>query len=389
MDDPARRGYLAARPPPSMRIFFDARELYFLTQFVPVQRVLRERGVETRFVAYHNRGALHERIRRGFEREELPTEWVESKEDGLALYQRERPDWVVFGRGSGLAQHLPEGTRTAQLYHGIGMKTDLWEPQLNGFDVRFIEGDYYAGRVRELFPDAPLVQVGYPKIDPLLWTDRERPTADLARIGLDPEKPTVLYAPTHSPSSFPNMADDWPAHFPDYNLIVKPHQLSHHSSKRSSHRRKMALWSEAPNVHVVPIESYDAVPYMNAADLMISDVSAVLYEFAATGKPVIQADFLAYHWTKSGPLWYRRWQRVDRPILRRFHGLAAHAKRYRDLARLVPACLDAPAAGSEERLALTRELVGPLDGRSAERVADVLAARGVAASPRVSLSGCR
>jgi CDP-glycerol glycerophosphotransferase (TagB/SpsB family) len=123
----------------------------------------------------------------------------------------------------------------------------------------------------------------------------------------------------------------------------------------------MAIWSQAPNVHVVPIEHYDAVPFMNAADLMISDLSSVLYEFAATGKPVIQADFLRYHWTKRGPLHYRRWQRVDRPILERFHSSAEHARRYRDLRKLVP-----------QRLELAEALVGPLDGRSSERVCEFL-----------------
>ncbi len=354
------------------RIFFDARELYFLTQYIPVYRVLEARGIECHFVAYDNRSSHRSAIRAGFDALELPTIWVEDKQQGLDVYRREAPDWIVFGRSYGLTSQLPAATRTAQLYHGIGMKTDMWAPGLVNHDVRFVEGSYYSERLRGLFPDACQVDVGYPKIDPLLCAEEQRPRLDLEALGLDPKKKTLLYAPTHSPTSFPNMRDDWPAEFEGYNLIVKPHQLSYFSSKRQTHREKMDLWARSPNVHIAPIEAFDAAPYMNTADLMISDLSAVLFEFAATGKPVIWCDFLHFHWTRSGLLHHRRWKRVDRKIVKRFHDIAMHAKRYRDLKGIVQDALADPERGRSARRKLAEELVGPLDGRSAERVADYL-----------------
>ena len=267
-----------------MRIFFDARELYFLTQYVPVFRVLAERGVDCTFVSYANRPEQEASIRRAFADLSLPTIHVGTKEDGLALYREQRPDWIVFGRNYAYTRELPAGTRTAMLYHGIGMKTDMYDAGLNLHDVRFIEGDYYRERVRALFPEANLAAVGYPKIDGLLGPEPMRPRVDLERIGLDPSRRTILYAPSHGPSSFKKMSMKWPKHLGDCNLIVKAHQLSFFGSRRASHRRRMKTWARYPNVHVAPIDSFDPVPYMNVADVLVSDTSAVLYEFAATGK---------------------------------------------------------------------------------------------------------
>ena len=136
----------------------------------------------------------------------------------------------------------------------------------------------------------------------------------------------------------------------------------------------MALWSRSPNVHVAPIDAYDPAPYMNVADILVSDMSAVVFEFASTGKPVVWCDFLHYRWTRCGPLRYRRWKRLDREVIERFWSIAAHAARYRDLRGAVGAELADPDRGAGERRALAEQLVGPTDGRSAERVADYLLA---------------
>ena len=356
-----------------MRIHFDARELYFLPQYVPVYRVLRKRGVDCTFVAYHNRRSEEMGIRRGFDQTGIPVVWCRTREDGLAFYRHEEPDWIVFGRSYGYLSELPPRTRTAALFHGIGMKTNIYGENLAAMDVRFVEGPYRARRIRALYPEANVVEVGYPKLDTLLGPKNARPEFDLAAAGLDPAKPTLLYAPTHTPSSFPNMDDRFPEYFAHYNVLVKPHLLSYFGAKRRSHRRKMALWSQAPHVHVASVDEYDPVPFMNVADLLISDISAVLFEFAATDKPIVWCDFLWHHWTRRGPLRYRRWKRLARDV-RRFFDIAPHARRFSDLGRVVQDELAHPGRYSEKRRSYVRALVGPTDGRSAERVADYLLA---------------
>jgi hypothetical protein len=355
-----------------MKVFFDTRELYFLTQYLPVYRVLRARGAECCFSVYENRPTQLAAVRKAVERLGLPARWFASKEEGLAWYRAERPDWIVFGNGYGFLAELPAETRTAQLYHGIGTKTDVYSPTLVEMDVRFVEGPHYERRLRELFPRANVVAVGYAKVDPFSYPPTERPRIDLAALGLDPTKKTLLYAPTHMPSSFPRMADDFPAHFADFNLLVKPHSLSFFGGKKKSHRRLMELWSRAPNVRVAAYDEYDPLPYMTTADLLISDESSVLFEFAVLDRPIVWCDFLWVHWTRRGPLAYRLKRRLDASI-DPHRAMAAHARRYRDLRAIVEAELADPARFREPRRRCVEALIGPTDGKVGERIADYLA----------------
>jgi len=354
-----------------MKVVFDTRELYFLTQYVPVYRVLAARGVSCSFALYENRPTQLAACKKAVERLGLPARWFTTKEEGLAWYRSEPPDWVVFGNGYGYLNELDARTRSAQLYHGIGTKTDVYSPTLMEMDVRFVEGPHYAQRLRTLYPQAKMVEVGYAKVDPFALPEGERPCLDLAALGLDPARKTILYAPTHMPSSFPKMGDGFPADFAEFNVLVKPHSLSFFGGKRKSHRRLMELWSRAPNVHVAAFDDFDPLPYMTAADLLISDESSVLFEFAVLDRPIVWCDFLWIHWTRRGPLAYRLKRRMDTSI-RVFRSMAAHAPRYRDLRRIVDEELAEPGRFREARRRCVEALIGPTDGRASERIADHL-----------------
>lgn len=354
-----------------MKVFFDTRELYFLTQYQPVYRVLAARGVECAFVAYHNRPTQLAAMQKAFAARGLPVRWFETREEALAWYQAEAPDWILFGNGYGHLSELAPTTRTAQLYHGIGTKTDVYAPTLQEMDVRFMEGPHYVAELLKRFPSARLASVGYAKTDPFFYPESERPRLDLAALGLDPRKKTILYAPTHMPSSFPKMADEFPAHFADCNVLVKPHSLSFFGSKKKSHRRLMELWSRAPNVHVASFEEFDPLPYMVSSDLLISDESSVLFEFAVLDRPIVWCDFLWIHWTRKGLFGWRLKRRMDRSI-HRYRDLAAHAPSYRDLRRIVDEELARPERFRDARRRAVEALVGPTDGRASERIADWL-----------------
>lgn len=361
-----------------MRVVFDTREIYFLTQYLPVHRVLASRGVECAFALYENRPTQLAAARRAVERLGLPARWFTTKEDGLAWYRAEPPDWVVFGNGYAYVRELDARTRSAQLYHGIGTKTDVYSPTLMEMDVRFVEGPHYARRLRAMYPEAHMVEVGYAKVDPFSYPEGERPRLDLAALGLDPAKKTILYAPTHMPSSFPKMADSFPADFADFNVLVKPHSLSFFGGKRRSHRRLMELWAKAPNVHVASYDDFDPLPYMTVADVLLSDESSVLFEYALLDRPIVWCDFLWIHWTRRGPLAYRLERRLD-AAMKPFRSMAVHAPRYRDLRRLVEEELAAPERFRAARAHGVAELIGFTAGRARERIADHLLGARVAA----------
>jgi hypothetical protein len=368
-----------------VHVVFDTRELYFVTQYLPVWRELDRRGIGASFVGYHNRPGAHEAMQRAFDAARLPVTWFETKEQGLEHYRRLAPDWVVFGNGYAHTDGLSERTRTAMLYHGIGMKSDVYAPQLVEHDVRFVEGPHYARLLGEMYPQAQLVAVGYAKTDPLFWPEQRRPRFDLASAGLDPTRPTLLYAPTHSPSSFALMSDRFPADFDGWNVIVKPHYLSFFSSSRRSQRGLMERWSSFDNCHVATLEHFDPVPFMTVSDLLVSDASSVLFEFAATGKPVVWCDFLALPWYRRGPFRYRLRKRMDASI-DAYRDVAAHAAGYAELRRVVEDEHAHPGRRADARRRATEQLIGATDGRVSERIVDWLLAHvGPTTRPRRSV----
>ena len=161
-----------------MNIIFDTLHLYYLTQYLPVYHELVKRRIPARFIFYG--GADSQAMaKRTIEDENLTVRWVPSMAAAKEYYTSKRPDWVIFGNGFGPVGELPAATNTAQLYHGIGMKNDVYQPALMKMDIRFIEGPHYTEILTRLFPDRPTLEVGYAKLDPLFGPAAHRPTVDL------------------------------------------------------------------------------------------------------------------------------------------------------------------------------------------------------------------
>ncbi len=353
-----------------MNIYFDSTHLYYLTQYLPVYHLLRERGADCHFCFYREHG-MHEAIERTAAREGLQFHWVENRAAAASLYRAASPDWVVFGNTFPDLDKLASHTRTAQLYHGIGMKSDVYRPGLMDMDIRFIEGPHYTEVLQRMYPGRPLLEVGYAKLDPLFGVSERRPGLDLAAAGLNPDKPTLLYAPTYYPSSIELMADDWPQQFSAYNLIIKPHPFTLSKARYHCQRDKLLLWSRAANVHFPDPDAFNLLPYLGCADLMISDASSALFEFAALDKPVVWCDFLKVRWSYRGPLRFRLKKRLDATI-QQYSDISVHAGCFQELKTRVEEELANPSRFSGKRREYTRRLIGATDGNVSARIVDYL-----------------
>jgi CDP-Glycerol:Poly(glycerophosphate) glycerophosphotransferase len=360
--------------PGLMRIYFDTPHLYYLTQYLPVFREATHRGIECRFLFYAESG-MDTAARKVIAAEGLPSVWTESVEEGAKLFHEGKPSWVIFGNAYKSINGLPQGTRTAMLYHGIGMKSDVYHPGLMEMDIRFVEGPHYTEILTRQFPSKPVLEVGYAKLDPLLGHEKEPPAMALQSAGLNTDKPTLLYAPTFYPSSIELMPDNLPEQFASFNLIVKPHNFTWSKSRYRNQRKKLKLWERAHNCHIPPREDFNLLPFMAVSDLMISDASAALFEFAALGKPVIWCEFLKLRWTYRGLFRYRLRRRMDATI-RQYDDVCPHARSYSELRQLVDEQLAHPEQFQPQREATTARLIGKTDGCVSARIVDYLERHG-------------
>lgn len=349
-----------------MRILFDVQRLYYHPQYEPVMRELAARGAECVVIARDD-GDPQGRLCRDTIGNDFAVEVANDESSAVALARRLAPDWIVLGNDNPYRGRVT--ARTALLYHGIGVKRVYYSAHLMNVDLRFVEGPYRARELAKLFPDVRLEAIGFPKLDPLFQGTAGR--FDLATHGLDPARPTILYAPTFFPSSIGRLPNDWPARLDDCNIVIKPHQFSLTKTDYRDQQRRFARWAQYPNVFVAGTDFPSLVPFMAVADMLISEASSALFEFAALGRPVIWCDFLKLRWSYRGPFAFRLKRRMDQDIVA-YHDVGAHAGSPAHLIEQVRAELESPERFAANRERITAELIGATDGRAAARAADVL-----------------
>ncbi|MDX1455118.1 MAG: CDP-glycerol glycerophosphotransferase family protein [Gammaproteobacteria bacterium] len=351
-----------------MRVFFDVQHLYYLPQFLPVQAELARRGVETLFL-FHEALDDAEALAAVLASQSLPHRVVDSKRSAIRIYQQERPDWIIFGNGCDYLASLPEETRTALIYHGIGVKECYYDAELMEMDIRFVEGEHRYRELKGRYPEAHMLDVGFAKLDPLLGTDY--PGMDLARVGLDPGRKTILYAPTFYPSSIELQPADLPQQLSDCNLLIKPHHFTFTKRRYSHQLEKLQGWASNDNVWLAGLGDVSLLPMMGAADLLLSEASSALFEFAALDKPIVWCDFYWRRWSHRGPLRKRLDRRLD-PTIHRYRDIARHAATPDEVVPAIRAELADTAGFEGKRRDYTNALIGPTDGKTARRIADAL-----------------
>ena len=235
--------------------------------------------------------------------------------------------------------------------------------------MRFVEGEYRTNRLRDMYPDNNFVNVGFSKLDPILNGDITG--LDLNILNLDPTKKTMVYAPTFYPSSIERFPKDFPQDFSDLNIIIKPHYFSLSKDKYKKQRELLECWSDYDNVYVAQVDDYSLVPFMATADLLMSDASSAIIEFAALDKPVIWCNFLKLRWNYRGIFSYRLKQRMDKDY-NEYSKIAVRSDSYEALKKNDKAQLLNPGALSKDRLHYAKKLVGSLDGAASKRIIDYL-----------------
>lgn len=121
---------------------------------------------------------------------------------------------------------------------------------------------------------------GYPKIDALINEKIDR-LIMMAKLKLNPDNPVVLFAPSWG-GKYSKDSGIWNANFLKdiSNLIIVPHSQDYRYAKKLN--------------AIIPSEDEGINPYIQLADVVISDVSSVLAEAAILDKPIVQLKLPSY-----------------------------------------------------------------------------------------------
>lgn len=344
-----------------MVVFFDVQELYYLPQYQPIQTVLSSKGIESVFVIYGVDNSSYSELASEF----VGVEFVANEKEALALYLRKKPDWLVVGNNfDGLGQ-VHENTQTAMVGHGIGPKACYYTVSDSATSVRFVEGPYRAERLKSLYPDLTFVDTGYAKLDPAI--NGQLASLTPSNYGLDDKRKTILYAPTFYPSSIECFSKAFSEEFSEYNIILKPHYFSLTIEKYKKQKQMLEYWANAENVYLAGEAELNILPFMSVADVLISDASSTLFEFAALNKPVVWCDFYKLRWGYRGLLSFRFKERMDEDLYK-YADIAVHAKNYAELKGVVDRQISNPHQFENQRNKYSMDLAGKVDGKVSERI---------------------
>lgn len=353
-----------------MNVFFDVQEMYYLPQYESIKKQLIACEVAVVFVFY---GVSSVSIDASKDLTSMCNgavlRFVGSEAEAKELYLEERPNWIVFGNQFSDLVDIQKYSKTALVGHGIGPKSCYYTVSDTPTDVRFVEGPYREKRLKDMYPDQTFIDTGYAKLDPVV--NGELSDVRLSDYGLDDSKRTILYAPTFYPSSIECFKSSFPLDFSEYNIILKPHYFSLSIPKYRKQKNLLEGWSKYNNVYLAPIEESNILPFMVISDVLISEASSTLFEFAALGKPVVWCDFLKLRWGYRGILKFRFKKRMDQDLYR-YSDIAAHAKSYRELKSVVDTQIMFPEQYEVQRSRYTLSLAGIVDGKASNRIVQYL-----------------
>ncbi len=181
--------------------------------------------------------------------------------------------------------------RKVQIFHGVSFKNLAVREKALRYDLLCLPGRYHAELYRRaglIRPDGPTCLVtGFPKTDPLVGWGLDRDSL-LRSAGLDPARPTILFAATgekhNALETFGHEVVRAVSEHGSWNLLIKPHD---HAKNDIDWFKELAPYE---NGVVRLVRDLDVVPYLHAADLLVTDASSVAVEYTLLDRPIIFMD---------------------------------------------------------------------------------------------------
>ncbi len=165
--------------------------------------------------------------------------------------------------------------KKVQIFHGVGCKNYFYG-RISRDQYCLVPGEAWAAKLQRLGV-RQLAVIGYPKTDKLFadcWDKEEL----LRKYRCSPGKRTILFAPTWAKfSSAPKLKTAIGKLAQSFNVLVKLHDNSSLEWRQD--------YQNIPGV--IYCEEADATSYLYVADLLISDFSSIIFEFAQLYRPIV------------------------------------------------------------------------------------------------------
>ncbi|MGL1934852.1 MAG: CDP-glycerol glycerophosphotransferase family protein [Fibrobacterales bacterium] len=260
-----------------------------------------------------------------------------------------------------VADRLTGHKKVINIGHGLISKGQYYcdNPLIgreNLADVMCVPGPWHKQEL-EKYVYIPIEVTGMSKLDEL-FTLLDKP-ALCATLSLDPNRPIFLWAPTFNfeLSGIPVLWTQIRKLTAIGQVVIK----THGTTDPFFVRELTHLAQAHTDIHF--ITDLDPTPLMKIADLMITDVSSVMFEFAALDKPIVLVN--NPHMEE-----YKNYRPQDVEYTKRDIGPVITSAK--ELVPVVSQQLHHPEQFREKRKACTQEMFAATDGRNCARIVDVI-----------------
>ena len=365
-------------------ILFDAYHLYHLPQFDPLIDLLEN---DERFKVYYSTYSQNRKEEVGICSSILKKrtgEFIYDSDESTREKKIRNLDLDVFICGwsrYNLDSYVREKTLVGMIYHGIGVKPSYWRDNHQRLDLRFVEGEYRLNQLKEHGVKTGLALTGFIKLDPLFNGLSSESEELNNKLGLDPLKKTILFAPTFYPSSLEKIGMKLGEYTSDYNVILKPHLwiyfLDIFGAISLKKQRKLIynLAEKFDHIKLLGPEDYNILPYYKVSDVLLTEASSTIYEMIALSKPVVVNRFYKLklsHRLFANRLYNRRLSKKMNQDVETFCFTA-------DKAKEIPGALDIAIKEKHKNYEAMKEyqtkMLFKLDGCAASRARDEIIKR--------------
>ncbi|WP_234375369.1 bifunctional glycosyltransferase/CDP-glycerol:glycerophosphate glycerophosphotransferase [Streptomyces sp. CB01373] len=221
--------------------------------------------------------------------------WIDNQGYPLRLAKRPETTYIQTWHGSAL-KRMGFDEPTHRMMSEPEQRS--YQQALDRFDHFVVRGEHDVRTLARAYriPEEKLLRTGYPRNDALVRVREGAPLPAEAqrlakRLGLDPERRVLLYAPTFRAHpdgrvrdfEFPFDIEDFAARFgDDHTLLVRAHYLNKLTLPPSVAGRVIDVSAEP-----------DITPLLLLADCLITDYSSVMFDYALLRRPIV---FYAHDW---------------------------------------------------------------------------------------------
>lgn len=369
--------------PSPITILFDVYHLYHLPQFDPVIDLLMDDKRFDVHLSYASDIRPEERLLTSeiLSKRDCKVFTADTEEERASIIRELAPDVYICGWSRHEIQdYVPDSTLVGMIYHGIGVKPSYWRDNHPRLDLRFVEGPFRERQLREKGVVTDLAVTGYAKLDPLFNHQIPDQKTLLEELNLDPDKKTILYAPTFYPSSLESFGMRLARDTEDYNLILKLHMWSYFNIKfpinlKGQLRLTKKMERQYKHVHLLPPDYYNITPLYSVADVLLTEASSTMYEMMVLDKPVIVCEF--YRLRMSHRLFRKRLykRRLDVEMSKEKVDFSFKLEKPSKIKIVLEQVFSDDDPFTELREKYKTDMLYKLDGKASERIRDAILER--------------